>query len=279
MIAVPLGVACHQAANQSSPVVVVYGQRVARAADVPNDSAADPFEALARRDPLQALYVALDECNRLVTDYTCTFIKQEQVQGKLTKQQQIDVKCRTEPFSVLMDWVVNPDKAKRALYVAGKWKNRRGGEQAYVDPTGWAVDLLLGKKGGILQDIHGAGAKAVARRSIDQFGFANTLRLLIKYSAIAQSRDELQLTYEGRSELTGRPTLVFKRILPYTGDDGEYPDLLALVHLDQETHLPIGVFTWGDVDKQDFLGSYETRDINLNQGFDADAFSKEANGF
>lgn len=273
------GAACHQAMNRGAARSAVVSEAVAEAKMVLPTDAMDPFEASARRDPLSALRQASRECERLVRDYICTFVKQEQVQGRLRKEQDIRVQCRTEPFSVLMEWLTNKDKVDRVLYVKGKWRNGKGGDQAWADPAGWAIDLLLGPKGGVLQNIHGRMAEATARRTVDQFGFINTFGLLLKYSDMARDRGELDLAYLGRSELNGQATYLFRRRLPYTGEDGRYPERLLLVHLDRDTHLPIGVFTWADDEKQELLGSYVFKDVELNPGLPDEVFSKEANQF
>lgn len=273
------GAACHQAMNRGTEQSAVASVFVERANMARPTDAADPFEALARRDPLAALRQASQECRDLVRDYDCIFLKQEQVQGRLRKEQEIRVRCRVEPFSVFMEWMTNKAKCDRVLYVKGKWRNRKGGDQAWADPAGWAIDLLLGPKGGVLQDIHGGSAKATARRFVDQFGFNSTFDLLLKYCDIARERGELDLTYLGQSELEGRPTYLFRRVSPYTGEDGRYPERLLRVHLDRETHLPIGVLTWADDEKQELLGTYVFRNLELNPGLSDDVFSKEANGF
>ena len=271
--------ACHQAMNRGAARSAVVSEAVAQAKMLLPTDAMDPFEASARRDPLSALRQASQKCERLVRDYVCMFVKQEQVQGRLRKAQDIRVQCRTEPFSVLMEWVTNKDKCDRVLYVKGKWLNDDGGDQAWADPHGWAIDLFLGRKGGVLQNIHGSTAKATARRTVDQFGFINTFGLLLKYSDMARDRGELDLVYLGRSELNGQATYLFRRRLPYTGEDGRYPERLLLVHLDRDTHLPIGVFTWADDEKQELLGSYVFKDVELNPGLPDEVFSKEANQF
>lgn len=273
------GAACHHAMNRGAERSAVVSEAVAKAKMFLPTDAMDPFEVRARRDPLSALRQASQECERLVRDYVCTFVKQEQVQGRLRKAQDIRVQCRTEPFSVLMEWLTNKDKCDRVLYVKGKWLNGDGGDQAWADPAGWAIDLLLGPKGGVLQNIHGRMAEATARRTVDQFGFINTFDLLLKYSDMARERGELDLAYLGQSELNGQQTYLFQRRLPYTGEDGRYPERLLLVHLDRDTRLPIGVFTWADDEKQELLGSYVFKDVELNPGLPDEVFSKEANQF
>ena len=54
-----------------------------------------------------------------VPDYTATFSKQEYVGGSLSDNQVINLKCRHQPFSVYMKWVVG-DKGQELLYVDGE---------------------------------------------------------------------------------------------------------------------------------------------------------------
>ncbi|MFQ6048845.1 MAG: DUF1571 domain-containing protein, partial [Phycisphaerae bacterium] len=73
----------------------------------------DAYEALAARDPLALLETALQHYRRSVRDYVATFTKQERIGGRLSARQKIRVKFKQEPFSVLMHWIKNADKARR----------------------------------------------------------------------------------------------------------------------------------------------------------------------
>ena len=223
LIAAPLGVACHHAVTDSSSRVLVHAEAAVRVHDVGPNAGTDPFELQARQNPLGVLHEALRSYDRRVRDYTCTFVKQEKVNGSLGKRQDVRVKFRQEPYSVFMEWTLNPDRAARVLYVKDKWTTKKGAQQAWVDPTGWAIDVLLGPKGGVLQNIHGSAAKGASRRPIDNFGFGKTLQLIIEYSEVADARGVLELNYLGRSELDGQPTYLFERVLPYTGPGGAPP--------------------------------------------------------
>jgi len=238
---------------------------VAEPAQAPTETTnyQDPIDRMAHESPLELLREAQRRYRDSVVDYTCYFTKQENLYGRMTAVQGAQVRFRAQPFSVFMHWVQNPDKARRVCYVAGKWTTKDGEPAALCEPEGAIARAFISK---ILRPIHGAEAKAASRRTIDQFGFASTLDLIIKYSLIAQQRGELKLTHLGDGEVDGRPTYVFERRLPYTGEGGEYPDRVLVYHLDKETLLPVLCASYADEAKQELLGQYMYTRVQLNIG-------------
>lgn len=226
-----------------------------------------PFEELVRTAPLQALISARDRLVRDSRDYTCTFVKQERIGSAMSAEQEIDVKFRPEPYSVVMHWLRNEGMAKRVIYVKGKWR-----DEAEPDPElrehavcmpGKGLNLLIKS---IKQPINGTIAKRSSRRAIDEFGFVRALDLLIKYCEIARDRNELKLEFRGESHFDGRPVWLIRRQLPYTGEDGRYPDQIAEIYIDQEFHVPIAVYCYSDSEAkpESLLGKYEYRGVRFN---------------
>jgi hypothetical protein len=232
----------------------------------------DPFVATARSDSVGVFRAALERYARDVHDYTCTFEKQELVGGALTADQVAQVKFREEPFSVDMRWIKNADKARRALYVEGWWTNARAEKLAVVEPAGWMARLLVDD---VLRPIDGPEAQRAARRRIDQFGFANSLRLILKCGDLSAERGELDVRYLGEGTLGTRPTYVFERRLPYTGERGRYPDRLLVIHLDQEYLLPTCCIACADEAGTKLLGRYVITDVKFNVGLTDSDFARK----
>jgi hypothetical protein len=238
----------------------------------------ETFESLIRLDPLRALEAAREDFNRTRRDYTCTFIKQELLPSGISEEQMIRVKFRAEPFSVLMHWIRNADKAERVLYVKGRWRNEQSGspeesELAVCQPGPIARVFVRSIK----QPIHGRLARTTSRRFIDEFGLLSTFDLLIKYCQTAKQNGELALEYVGESEIDGRPTWMLERRLPYTGPKGFYPDRVAVIHIDQAWRVPVSVRCYSDDAGQALLGHYEYRDLDFNallteSDFDPDTY-------
>ncbi|NOX59225.1 MAG: DUF1571 domain-containing protein [Planctomycetes bacterium] len=238
--------------------------------------AEDQHEAFIRRDPLGFLKFSWDKCNKEITDYRCTFTKLERVKGELRPEQITDVRFLREPFSVDMTFTKNVAECKRALYVVDKWVDDEGNQQAWAKPGGAIVRLLISK---ILQPIHGSRAQNASRRTIDQFGFGKTFELFIYYSEKAKANGELTLRYVGHGEIGGRPTYKIERILPYDGDEANYPDNLLILHMDQETLLPVGCFAYSDEAGKELLGSYIYTDVVLNPGYEPKDFDPDLINF
>jgi len=267
LLAIAFCVQCHQLAVTDAPETTARIERapsnVAYASIREPKLSGDHFEAMAQSNPMELLRTALDRYERSVHDYVCTFTKQELVNGRLTAEQVTHVKFRDEPFSVNMYWTKNADKAQRVIYVEGKWTDKNGQKLALVEPAGAIARLLVTH---VMRPIDGAEAKATARRQIDQFGFENSLRLILKYCELAAPRKELNLKYVGQGSVSDRPTYVLERRLPYTGDDGRYPDRVLVIHLDKEYLYPTCCVAYADDEKQVLLGRYVLTDVKFNVG-------------
>ncbi|MEE8170039.1 MAG: DUF1571 domain-containing protein, partial [Phycisphaerae bacterium] len=175
------------------------------------------FEDLLRSDPIGAFEMARDHHARTVRDYTCTFIKQELLPGGMSKEQEILVRFLQKPFSIVMHWIRNADKAERVIYVAGKWIDRDADQPeqrdlAVCQPGAIARIFIKSVK----QPIRGRLAMQSSRRTIADFGFLNALDMMIEFSRLAEQRGDLDLRYAGPSEYDGRPTWIIERSLPYT---------------------------------------------------------------
>lgn len=236
----------------------------------------DPWEELARSQPLDFLQTALERYHCSVRNYTAVFEKQERIAGQLSDRQVIAIKFREQPFSVAMDWVLNPFRVDRVLYVAGERRSEQGDELALVRPAG-LISVLVPR---VTRAIHGADSAKASRRTIDEFGFANTLQVILRYSQLAQDRGQLRLNYQGPSEFDGRATYLFERQLPYNGEnDPPYPDCTLLFHIDQQWLLPTACYSFADEQRQVLLGSYVFREVRLNCGLTEADFTPQANGF
>ncbi len=230
---------------------------------------ADPFERLVRNDPLEALSEALRQLDRDSRDYVCTFVKQERLGDKMSPEQEVEVKFRPKPYSVMMHWIRNPGMARRVIYVKGKWVDHKATdpkmrELSVCQPMGVA-SLLVGKS--VKQPINGFFANRSSRRSIDEFGFKRALDLLVEFSKIAKSRGELKIEYKGVTRFGGRPVWLIRRILPYT-DANRYPDRTTDILIDQEYHVPVAIYCYSDDAREprNLLGKYEYRNVRFDTG-------------
>ena len=220
---------------------------------------------LAQDNPTGFLELVLSEYHNRVKDYTCTFVKQELVQGKMTKEQVIDVKFKEDQFSVFMRWVKNPALVAKVLYVKENNDNK-----VLIKPAGilgWLVPTH------VKRPVNGPDAKRASRRNLDQFGFANTLELILSVNRKATQAGELEFGYKGTGSTEGRPTWVFQRRLPGKPD---YPDQRMVLHIDQEWLVPTATYSYNGKGK--LLGKYMYRDVKFNVGLKDRDFQAKTNG-
>lgn len=231
---------------------------------------ADPFERLVRHDPLAALREARDRLTREQRDYACTFVKQERMASGISAEQELQIKFRPVPYSVVMHWIRNPGLARRAIYVKGRWRDESATDpdlrELAVCQPGEVASLFVKS---IKQPIHGTMAKRSSRRTIDQFGFERALDLLIHYCDLAAATNELRLDYKGESYFDGRPVWVIRRHLPYSADSTTYPDRTADIYIDKEYQVPVALYCYSDDERtpQNLLGKYEYRNVQFDAGF------------
>ncbi len=243
---------------------------VSAAASVELAGAASPeAHALARSDPHGLAQLALERAEKQVRDYRCVFIKRERVNGKLTDEQHIEVLFRREPLSVFMKWIHNADRARRALWIdRPDFVDSKGRKVARIEPAGVIARALVAE---VTRPIDGDDARKASRRTINEFGFLSTLRLLEQYNSLAERDGVLDFRYEGEGEVDGRPTFVLVRRLP-PQPAGRYPDAKMVLHLDQEWLLPTALFSYADPEGTILLGSYVYHDVMLNPGLTEEHF-------
>ncbi len=227
--------------------------------------------ALAARDPLAFLRMCREYYDANVSDYTCTFLKQERINGTLGPEQEIEIRFRESPYSVDMQWIRNAGKAQQATYIEGRWQDEDANEQLIVRPAGVLGSLFPE----VRRNIHGPGATRESRRTIDQFGYRNSLDLIIHYSqkALGAGDPAYSLEFVGEGDVAGRATFAFRRTLPYTDEQGEYPDALLIIHIDQEWLVPTACVAYADAGGQDLLGSYLLVNARFNVGLVDDDFN------
>ncbi len=271
--------ALNSRSDSTTPAVVVVkpakmsGNVAIAAPAVELPTRLETVEARAARDPMGFLQECLDRYDHTVRDYTCTFTKQELVGGKLSAEQVMRAYFREKPFSVRLEWIKNEDKCSRVLYVADKWV-KDGKQMAVVEP-GAIARLFIPY---VMREIQGVDAKKSSRRTIDQFGIRNSLSLVMKYCKLAEEQGQLKFEYVGNGEVGGRQTLVFERHLPYTNEDGIWPDRVLVVHIDKELYAPLLCEAYADDAKQVLLGKYMTTDLKLNKNLPESVFTKAGMG-
>jgi hypothetical protein len=254
-----------------APVRLVTGDRTIHS--VPSDLnaivapavASDrPFAELCRDDPVAALNVSLKRYQRDVERYTCTFVKQERIGGKLRDREVIRCDFRESPFAVRMEWLEGAGRAKVMLYPAGDRE-----DHLYVVPSNKIARAALPY---VARNLNDASVRAASRYPANEFGLCNGVRRLIQDWQLAKDHGILRTRYDGVKtvpELGNRACHVIHRDCVVPEHDGM---TAVTVYFDTETLLQAGaVLKTGD----DLLATYYFNDLVLNPKFDANLFAVE----
>ncbi len=248
---------CVQPAGPSGNTLIAESEK-----DIRSPGEVKRLEKLARSDHVALLRLALEHYRRRVRAYTCTFIKQERINGKLKPEQWIKVKFMEKPFSVSMHWVKNVQTGDRALYVAGKYNG-----QMLIRLAG-----VLRLFGTVTRDPASPQVMANTLRPITMFGFRRSLENLLKVYEPAVKAGDAVCRFAGRKNLAGREVLVLERVLP--PKEG-YPARKTTVYLDAEWLVPLGVEGY-DWDGQ-LTCRYLYKDVDFAAALTEKDFTPQAN--
>lgn len=234
-----------------------------------DDGAALPkpaeLERLAKENPLVILENALKRYSREVKGYTCTFQKQELIDGKLYPTEVIDVCFREDPHSVYFAWREGMRKAERVLYVSGA-----NNDKLLIRPAGKGIRLIAGDI--VSRDLDGPDARSSGRYTLKQFGMK--LAAQRTYDEWKAAREDVQVEYLGIKkvkEAGDRPCYVLRGTLKKPDGNGISE---CTTYIDTETWLQVGSVLKGD--KTSLLGAYYWRSIKLNPEFQKSQFERAA---
>ncbi len=230
------------------------------------------IQELAENDHVKLLEMCLSEFKkRGISSYTCTFVKQEKIRGRLSKEQHIKAKFMAKPFSVAMRWFKNPPTGDVIVYVKGKYRDTSDHSQMIVRPTSVFLQKLTG--GSVLRLPDGPDARRNTLRPVTMFGFENSIKSLLNVYRNAEGNGDCTKQFGGFAEVDGRKCIVLVRFLP---DGKKYPAKKTIICIDLEYLLPVRVIGYDWDDK--LICNYEYRDVNFDITLQPEDFTPQANG-
>ncbi len=96
-----------------------YTQRISLPDNSPGDESAESSETRQNLARKVEMLQKGDSFLRGVAGYTAVLRKQEMVGNELLPEQEIEFKCRHQPFSVYLHWVTG-DKGREVIYIEGQ---------------------------------------------------------------------------------------------------------------------------------------------------------------
>ena len=205
-------------------------------------------------------------CEAHVKDCTLTMFKKERMDPKAADfldEQKFECKFKDQPFSVLIQNVVNPRGAKKALYVEGQNDNKMyvpgifPGSHFSVDPR---ADIV----------------RKQTLRYVDQFGFKRSLVQIIGTLKTARAERIAKIEVTGTGKIGGRDVLIFDYWVNEPKPTGRFDFPHLRIYLDRQWRFTLGIDLW-DPDGIE-RGRYRFEDVKLNVGLTDDDFTPKANG-
>jgi hypothetical protein len=218
---------------------------------------------LARTDHITLLKLAMKNYETKIQDFTGTLYKQERINDNLKETEEISVKFKEDPFSLVMNWEKNHGAVDKLLYVEGQNENK-----IVVHPAGWLSWIKSVKR-----DPRDKQVQQSSRKTPDQFGFRRTLESMLEVYEQAQKNNDLKIAYLGQTEVYGRPCVSMERTLPAKP---EYPYARLVMDFDVQYLLPISIscYDW----QGRLLSRYVYENLKFNVGLNAATFTPDANG-
>jgi hypothetical protein len=216
--------------------------------------------------PLRLLAEARQSYQR-VADYSCLFVKREFLEGQLQPENLIDLKVRTQPFSVYMRWLrPNQLAGQEACYVAGR---NNGMMRAHT--TG-----LVGRIGFVSIAPDDPRALQHSRHTITEVGIGNLLEKLARHWQLESQMNRTQVQIAAYEYDKKRCTRV-ETFHPESARN-QVSFYRTVVYFDDATHLPIRIENYGwprtPGDRNGALvESYSYANLRLNLGIGEEAFN------
>ena len=216
-------------------------------------------------EPLRLLAEAKSSYEK-VTDYTCTLVKKERIDGELTPENVVAMSVRTGPFGVDLRWLRPTNLAgQEACYVDGKNDGKMR-----VRSAG-----LLGAVGFISLDPTDARCQKASRHSITEAGIGNMIAQFADHWESERKGNATQV-HIGEFEYNKRRCVRVETLHP-TNPDKQFIAHRTVVYFDKESRLPIRMelYDWphGADDRGELIESVSFANLRLNVGLSDDVFS------
>ncbi len=230
--------------------------KLARPAPAPSVSAEVPVA----RDTIAEAKAAIASCRATyakVRDYSCTFFKREQLDGRMSGQNVMQMKARTSPMSVYFKFV-KPTAGREAIYVHGSH-----GGKAVVHDVG--IGKLLA--GTLKLDPKGEMAMDGCRHPITEAGIGNMIETIATAWDKELHANESVVTMHGNLKVGDRRVFVIESVHPRKNPGFLYHKVK--VYIDTELNLPIRfeAYDWPKGNRPaELVEEYIYSNLKLNVG-------------
>jgi hypothetical protein len=199
-----------------------------------------------------------------ISDYSCTMVKRERIDGKLGEHQYMFAKIRHEPFSVYLYFVAPDDvKGQEVLFVDGRndgnmLAHAGSGVRAMVGTVSLKPQSMLAMQGN--------------RYPITEIGVENLARRLVEVAEHDKKFGECDVNFFPGAKVNGRVCTCIQVTHPTPRRNFRFH--VARVFIDDEYTIPIRyeAYDWPqEGGKPELMEEYTYMNVKINNGFtDAD---------
>lgn len=210
-----------------------------------------------------------------VSDYTCTFFKQERLGSELGDGQIMELKMRHKPFSVYMKWL-NGEKGRELLFVDGELDNKM-----LVHPGGWKSRIVPAIK----LEPDSSLAMSESRHPVTMVGLLKLSdEIITRRKSEIERKCPIRCQFIENETANDRPCYCFVSTYLDRKTSEEYRK--SIQYIDREWLLPICVknFSWpegkqtfandGALDEATLVEHYAYTELQFNQQLANDDFDR-----
>ena len=203
-----------------------------------------------------------------IRDYSCLFVKQERIGGQLGPENLIDMRVRTQPFSVYLHWLGPAQlKGQEACYVAGA-----NNGQLRVHSTG-----IAGAIGFVSVSPTDPRVMQNNRHPITDAGIGHLMEIYGQRWELERRLGKTTV-HVGEFQYNQKRCARVELIRP-DNRGGQFYSYRTLIYFDKTTHLPIRVesYDWpkpGGPPGGELFESYSYANLKLNPGIPNEVFNR-----
>jgi len=186
----------------------------------------------------------LDNIDQNIRDYSCTLVKRERIDGKLTDHEYVYMKIRHEkakdgrvekPFAVYM-YFMGPDKFKgrEVLWIEGENDNKMLAHEGDAKPLIKHITASLATDSKM--------ATETTNYSITEIGIRTMIVRLIEVARADMKYGECQVQFFDGAKINGRECKCMQVTHPVRRKEFKYN--IARIFIDKELNLPIRYASW-----------------------------------
>jgi hypothetical protein len=218
-------------------------------------SAARPGDTIMRA---KAEIAACQERFRSVKDYTCTFLKRERIDGRLTAPHIMAMKARTSPNSVYVKFQ-QPNKGREAIFVRGRNRDRIVCHD---------VGLTKVLAGTMHLDPHGSMAMEENRHPVTEAGIGNLIDTVAKHWAVELTPGESVVTFHDDVKVGELRCTMIESVHPQRGPNFLFHKVKLFIDHEQGLPVRFEAFDWPKHPgaAPELVEEYSYVDLKLNVG-------------